>query len=250
MFEAPLSHPAPIPYRRQVSGPTPATLPPSPAPRARGWALAWLAGLLPLLLIAGSIYGYLNWWKPNADAADAYRAATAGPPAPTTVEPGKDYYVFIRTLEVYSVQPGGHEWDRGGGSAPDLWYQLVWQGKTVFESDTRDNGFVALWDPINLDVREALLGSGKLELAATFNQGAIVNVASGQTLEVIVYDSDPLGRERAGSATLSIEMLLEGDNTFTFEETESNAIKRMVMSVTATDQPVANLLEALGAPGP
>lgn len=124
----------------------------------------------------------------------------------------------------------------------------MWQGKTVYESDTRDNGFVALWDPISVDVREALIGSGKLELAGTLNQGAIVNVAAGQSLEVIVYDADPLGRERAGSATMPIDALLEGDNTFTFDETQENAIKRIVMSVTDTDQPVANLLEALGAP--
>jgi len=232
------AHPPPDPARSSAAPPA----------RRSGRALAWLAGLLPLLLIAGAVYGYLNWWKPHADAADAYRAATASPPAPTTVEPGKDYYVFIRTLEVYPTQPGGHEWDRGGGSAPDLWYQLVWQGKTVYESDTRDDGFVALWDPISVDVREALLGSGKLELAGTLNQGAIVNVTAGQMLEIIVYDSDPLGRERAGSAAMPLDTLLEGDNTFTFDETPENAVKRIVMSVTDTDQPVANLLEALSLP--
>ena len=231
-----------------MSDSAPPAASPSSAPRRRGGVLAWLAGLLPLLLIAAAVYAYFTWWKPGADAVETHRAATAGPPAPSLVTQGKDYYVFIRTIEVYPHQPGGHEWDRGGGSAPDLWYQLVWQGKTVYESDTRDNGFVALWDPISVDVREALIGSGKLELAGTLNQGAIVNVAAGQSLEVIVYDADPLGRERAGSATMPIDALLEGDNTFTFDETQENAIKRIVMSVTDTDQPVANLLEALGAP--
>ena len=220
---------------------SPPAAPSAPAPRARGRALAWLAGLLPLLLIAGSVYGYLEWWKPNADAAQAQRVATAGPPAPTTVQPGGDYYLFIRTLEVYPTRPGGKDWDRGGGSAPDLWYQLVWQDKTVFESDSRDDGFVALWDPINVDVREALIGSGRLELAGTLNQGAIINVSPGQTLEVIVYDADVLGRDRAGKVTLSIDTLIEGDNTFTFEKTDKNAVKRIVMSVTDTNQPVANL---------
>lgn len=206
--------------------------------------------MLPLLLIAGAVYGYVAWWKPGADATDAHRAATAGPPAPTVVKPGGDYYVFISKIEVYPHQPGGGEWDRGGGSAPDLWYQLVWQDKTVYESPARDDGFVALWDSISIDVTQALplLGNGRLDLASTLNQGAILNIVPGQTLDVIVYDNDPLGRERAGSVVLAIGDLLEGDNTFTFEETDDNAIKRIVMRLTDTDQPVANLLKALSAP--
>ncbi len=233
-----------MPYRETLST-SPST---SPRPRTRGRLLVWLAALLPLLLMAAAVYGYLVWWKPDADAAAAQHTAVAGPPAPSVVTPGRDYYVLVRTLEVYPTQPGGGEWDRGGGSAPDLWYQLVWQGKTVYESDTRDDGFVALWDPISVDVREALIGSGTLELGSTLNQGAIVNVEPGQSLEVIVYDSDPLGREHAGSVTLALDALLEGENTFTFEQSQTQAVKRMVLLVTDTDQPVANLLDALGAP--
>ncbi|MEE9403744.1 MAG: hypothetical protein V3V20_02520 [Algisphaera sp.] len=220
-----------------------------PKPR-RGRTLAWLAGLLPLLIIVGVVAGYYKWWQPKANAAGRHAVATVGPPSPTTAKPGDDYYVFISKIEVYPHQPGGAEWDRGGGSAPDLWYQLVWQDKTVYESPVRDNGFVALWDSISVDVAEALplLGSGRLDLASTLNQGAIINIVPEQTLEVIVYDSDPLGREKAGRAQLAIGELLEGDNTFSFEETDENAVKRIVMRLTNTDQPVANLLDALRAP--
>lgn len=224
-------------------------LPINPA-RARkgGRAATWLAGLLPLLLVAGSVYGYLAWWKPGADATAAKRAAADDPPEARAVRPGKDYYVFVRTLEAYPQPPGGGPWDRGPGEAPDLWYQLVWQGQTVFESDARADGLVALWDPISVDVREALLGSGKLELASTLNQGAVVNVAPGQTLEVVAWDQDALVADPVGSVTLRIDALLEGDNTFSFEPGPDNAVKRIVVAVTGTDQPVTHLFDALRAP--
>ena len=234
--------------------PRPDPAPAGPPPFRRGGLRfgALLAGLLPLLIVGGVVYGYLYHWTPaaNPGGAAASPPATAGPPAPTPARPGDDYYVFVRKIEVYPQQPGGHEWDRGGGSAPDLWYQLVWQGKTVYESPARDDSFVAIWDSISVDVSEALplLGSGRLDLASTLNQGAIVNIDPEEVLEIIVYDSDPLGRERAGAVKFSLGELIEGDNTFTFDETEDNAIKRLVMRLTNTDQPVANLLEALKAP--
>lgn len=211
---------------------------------------AWLFGLLPVLLVAGVVAGYLIW-GPEGDEHGGLGGGevTDVEPRSPRVVPGRDYYVFIKTIELYPEQPDGGVWDKLNGSAPDIRYSLGWQGHVVFESDARDDTLIGVWDPITIDVKEALpmIGEGKLELRSALNQGAIVNVTDGQTLTINVWDQDPagLGSESAGQVVLPVTDLLQGDNLLTFAASESNAIKRIVLGTTDTSQPIRNLIEAL-----
>ncbi|MBB6429885.1 hypothetical protein [Algisphaera agarilytica] len=231
----------------------PASTPPAPANRGRRtWA--WLFGLLPIALVVGVIAGYLAWGPDDPTRADPNGSGSdpTASPAPLTLQIGRDYYVFVKTIELYPRQPGNKTWDKLDKSAPDIRYSLTWNGHTGYTSDTRENTLIGLWDPITIDVAEALpmLGEGKLELRSTLNQGAIINATDDQTLTIDVWDEDPtgLGKDEAGQVVINVADLLQGDQTLTFEETETNAIKRIVIGTTDTAQPLQSLIEALSSP--
>ncbi|MEM1108964.1 MAG: hypothetical protein AAGH99_09780 [Planctomycetota bacterium] len=231
--------------------------PPSPPPANTGKrSAAWLFGLLPVLLVAVTVAGYLVWGPgggpAGGGAAGESAEAVTADPVPLTVELGRDYYVFIKTIELYPRQPGDKTWDKLDGSAPDIRYSLTWNGHTGFTSDPRDNTLIGLWDPITLDVAEVLpvLGEGKLELRSTLNQGIILNATDDQTLTIDVWDEDPpgLGEDAAGQVVIDVADLLQGDQTLRFEASETNAIKRIVIGTTDTGQPLRSLIEALSTP--
>lgn len=228
-----------------------------PTPKKRSWA--WLFGLLPIGLVAGVIAGYVAW-GPEGNGLSSLTGhggektleAQAAAPAPLTVQLGRDYYVFIKTIELYPHRPGDKTWDKLDGSAPDVRYSLTWNGHTGFTSDTRDDTLIGLWDPISLDIADALplLGEGKLELRSTLNQGLIINATADQTLTINVWDQDApgFGSDAAGQVVIQVADLLQGDQTLTFEATDANAIKRIVLGTTDTNQPLRSLIEALSNP--
>ncbi|MEM8737125.1 MAG: hypothetical protein AAGG38_01425 [Planctomycetota bacterium] len=233
----------------------PAAVAASPTRKKRPWA--WLFGLLPAAGVAGVIAGYVAWGPAGGGGAGRGVGGNASDPAraepvPDTVQLGRDYYVFVKTIELYPRQPGDKTWDRFGGSAPDIRYSLTWNGHTGFISDTREDTLIGLWDPITLDVAQALplLGEGKLELRSTLNQGIILNATDDQTLTINVWDQDPPGlrSDAAGQVVLRVADLLQGDQTLTFEETDTHAIKRIVLGTTDTGQPLRSLIEALSNP--
>ncbi len=251
MAEQPLSSESPPP-----AASTPPPHPPvSPSRAKRSWA--WAFGLLPIGLVAGVIAGYVAWGPGGEGLASLTGDAPAQPattaaPTPLTVQLGRDYYVFIKTIELYPTRPGDKAWDKVGGSAPDIRYSLTWNGLTGFISDTRSDTLIGLWDPITLDLADALplLGDGKLELRSTLNQGIILNATDDQTLTINVWDQDApgLGSDPAGQVVIRVADLLQGDQTLTFEATDTNAIKRLVLCTTDTNQPLRSLIEALSKP--
>ncbi|MEM7626866.1 MAG: hypothetical protein AAF333_14830 [Planctomycetota bacterium] len=229
---------------------TPAPTPAPPPKAAR--SVAWLFGLLPVLLVVGVVVGYLIWGPEGDDHGGlGGGGATPSEPEPVKVVAGRDYYVFVKTIELYPEQADGGTWDKLDGSAPDIRYSLSWQGHTGFTSDARDDTLIGVWDPITIDVKEALpmLGEGKLELRSTLNQGIILNVTDDQTLTINVWDQDPtgLGSDAAGQVVLNVADLLQGDQTLRFEASETNAIKRIVLGTTDTSQPLRSLIEALSS---
>ena len=237
-----------------------------PPPRRR-WA-PWLAALLPVALVVGVVAAYVTWWDPSAMQGLAGLGAAASPqspgqassdrpPAPPPrLRPGRDYYLFLRTVEFYPQKSDGSDWDSLGSSAPDLRYSLAWQGHVVYESPVRPDTLIGIWDPINIDLASALplLGEGKLELASTLNQGAIVTLDpqqdGGGLLTINLWDQDSvgLGSDSAGQIQLRLADLLVGDNVLHFEQTAENAVKRIVLGTTDTADSVQNLLQALSQP--
>ena len=202
--------------------------------------LAWLGVLIPLALIAIAAGVFLI-------IADADREDDAVEPVPTTLQPGKDYYLMVRTIELYPNRPGGETaWDRVDKSGPDIQFNLTWQGNIVFESQKKSDTLIGAWDAISLDVKKAVL-QGKVDLANSID-AAIVRVEDDTEVTIEVWDSDLAGSDAAGAAIMNLKQFEVGDNTFTFDATDKNAIKRIVVRVIDKSLPIKELVEEATRP--
>ncbi len=200
----------------------------------------WLGVLIPLALvaIAAGLFLYI---------ADVQRDDDDVQPEPKTLQVGKDYYLMVRTIELYPKRPGGETaWDRVDGSGPDIQFNLTWQGNVVFESQQKGDTLIGAWDALSLDVKAAVL-KGKVDLAGSID-AAIISVEEDTEVTIEVWDNDLPGSDSAGAAIMKLEQFKPGDNTFTFDPTEKNAIKRIVVRVIDKALPITELVEEATRP--
>ena len=109
----------------------------------------WIVGTtLAILALCG--LPFLLW---PADGAPPPRA----PEGPAGVEAEKHYYVLLAVVEVEPEKRPGKPWD-SGGSAPDLYYEIWWQGTEVFESATKSDTLVARWTNVAVDLKDVAKG--------------------------------------------------------------------------------------------
>jgi hypothetical protein len=210
-------------------------------PKQRQAGKVWLVALIPLLIIAMSAGVY--WVIYEADR----EGETSPRPEPKTLEVGQDYYLMVRTIELYPNRPGGETaWDRIDGSGPDIQFNLTWQDNVVFSSQKKSDTLIGSWDALSLDVKTAVL-SGKVDLAGSID-AAIIRVEKDTKVAIEVWDSDVAGSDAAGSAVMQLKDFKPGDNTFTFDPTDKNAIKRIVVRVIDKSLPVRELVEEATKP--
>lgn len=190
--------------------------------------------------------------------------ADKGPPAPSRkLVVGKDYYVLVTLMEFHPVKPGGASWDTGG-SAPDLYYKLSWQGKTVHhtENDVVKNVLIAKWFGLGanvsvMDLRKVLSSEGQRLSPRNLIKAALISVEPGGELEIRAYDDDPMRDDFAGGCAIPLADLEPGDNAY-FIDAEGRptrerarmaanrgGLKRLVLRVVDSAQPVEKLVEAL-----
>ncbi|MGB1124996.1 MAG: hypothetical protein ACPG4Q_07305 [Phycisphaeraceae bacterium] len=201
---------------------------------------AWLGVLIPLSLIA--IAAGVYWLIYEAE-----KQPELPPPAPKTLTVGKDYYLMVRTIELYPKRPGGETaWDRIDGSGPDIQFNLTWQGNIVFESQQKSDTLIGAWDMLSVDVKKAVL-EGKVDLAGSID-AAIIHVEEDTEVTIEVWDSDVAGSDAAGAAIMKLKDFKPGDNTFNFDPTDKSAIKRIVVRVIEKSLPIAELVEEATAP--
>lgn len=212
--------------------------------RSRYRGRAWLGALIPLSLIAIAA-GVFILIQQN-DAAQE-EAALMRPAEPKTLAIGKDYYLMVRTIELYPHRPGGEvAWDRLDGSGPDIQFNLTWQDNVVFQSQKKGDTLIGAWDLLAIDVKNAVL-NGKVDLAGSID-AAIIRVEEDTEIAIEVWDVDLPGSDAAGSATMKLAQFTLGDNTFNFDPTDTSAIKRIVIRVVDKALPVSELVEEATRP--
>ncbi|MGB0767248.1 MAG: hypothetical protein ACPGYV_06025 [Phycisphaeraceae bacterium] len=200
---------------------------------------AWLVALIPLVLIAGSAGVFLLFAEANREPGESAVDSDA-------LQPGKDYYLLIRTIELYPTRPGGAAWDRLDGSGPDIQFSLTWQGNTIFTSQQRDDTLIGSWDALALDVKSAVL-QGKVDLAGSID-AAIVRVEADKPVTLLVWDSDLAGSDEAGEIELDLSEMKLGDTAVEGPAMGTNAIKRVVVRVIDKALPVPELVEEAARP--
>ncbi|MEM9414413.1 MAG: hypothetical protein AAGA29_02905 [Planctomycetota bacterium] len=202
-------------------------------------SFAWLGALIPLVLIAAAA-GSFFLFGGGAETPDAE------PDDRAFVQVDKDYYVLVRMIELYPQRPGGEDWDRLGGSAPDIRYELEWQGNVVFEGKERKDTLIASWDALSLDLKSAIL-SGQVDLGSSVD-AAIIHVTPDTEVVLNIWDADVGDKDEAGTITLRLGEMSPGDNELAFEASETQAVKRVVVRLIDHTLPVGELVEAATAP--
>jgi len=137
-----------------------------------------------------------------------------GDPVPATTEAGpppllegEHYYVLLSVIEVAARDEGDEAWDRVGGEAPDLFYEIHWQDQKVFESSVKDDTLVAKWSNVAIDI-------GDLVEAVSLDdsiKAARITARTGEVLEFVVQDHDVTSDDPIGRWTVPVAELTVGD---------------------------------------
>ena len=214
-------------------------------------AFYYAVPLLIVLAVGAVFFMGGNDWKENK-------------PAPSRkVEAGKDYYVLVTLMEFHPAKKGGSSWDTGG-SAPDIYYRLRWHGKTIYhtENDVAKNVLIAKWFGLGanvsvMELRKVLSSEGKRLSPRNLIKAALISVEPDGEIEIRAYDDDPVRDDFAGGCAIPLVGLELGDNLFFIDAegkptrqrarmaAEGGGLKRFVLRVVDSAQPVEKLVEAL-----
>ncbi len=219
--------------------------PPAPSPFYYG---------VPLLIVlaVGAVF-FLGEKEGNEDKAAPSRKVVVG----------KDYYVLVTVMEFHPAKQGGASWD-AGNSAPDLYYQLSWNGKTIYhtENDVVKNVLIAKWFGLGanvsvMDLRKVLSSEGQRLSPRNLIKAASIFVEPNGELVIRAYDDDPLRDDFAGGCAIPLADLEPGDNAYFIDAegkptrdrdrmaADRGGLKRFVLRVVDSAQPVEKLVEAL-----
>jgi hypothetical protein len=119
------------------------------------------------------------------------------------------YYVLISILEVAPQTGKGKSWDTDG-SAPDIYYEIHWQGHEVFRSSKKSDTLVARWSNVELGIKDLARG---VSLDDSI-KAARITVREGGELEFLVYDADVVGDDLIARWKMPTTELEEGDQVW------------------------------------
>jgi len=119
------------------------------------------------------------------------------------------YYVLLTLIEVAPETESGDAWDMGGG-APDIVYEIRWQGQRVFRSSKKSDTLVAKWSNTSIGVSDVVDG---VSIDSSI-KAARITVRRGEDLEFIVYDNDIASPDEIGRWTIASTDLRQGDQTW------------------------------------
>lgn len=178
---------------------------------------SWLKAGIPVGLIAitsGAFWFFLA------------RAESTG-----KLKEGVTYAIWITEAEVAPKNSNGTAWDMDS-SAPDLFAMLAWQDQVVLSTVVNQDGLIARWEPVAIDVKSVLQGEIS---TSSIQRVARVRLGPNQSIEVAIFDDDLLDREFAGGVRIDLGSLRLGRN----EIISSGNLRRLQITVAdAVDQVV------------
>ena len=128
-------------------------------------------------------------------------------PGPPRLREGEHYYVLLSVIEVAARDADGDAWDKVGGEAPDLFYEIRWQGQKVFEASVKDDTLVAKWSNVAVDL-------GDVVHAVSLDdsiKAARITARAGEALEFVVYDHDVTSDDLIARWSVPVADLRVGD---------------------------------------
>jgi len=201
----------------------------------------WLTFFWPVLIlatVAGAATLTYRLVQRDVGTPETMIAAVSVVTPQLPVPAGKDYYLWVRLIEVESTRPDGKKWDTDG-SAPDLSFDLFWKSNKLMASPKRSDTLIGKWDIIAADVLE-MVRSHKIEIESAI-QMPIVHIEPGSTAKIEVFDLDPMYSDSAGTLEVHLDTLMPGVNTV--RGPEGSAIKRLEIEAIDVRTPLADLVE-------
>ncbi len=147
---------------------------------------------------------------------------------------GKDYYVLASVIELSELDPEGNAWDSYNGTGPDIYYEIYWKDKRIFESTKKADTFVARWTSAGIDLRDMAIGDSTASLDGVI-QAARLNIREGEKIQIRVYDSDVLKSDLAGQFEFVTSELQVGDTSYDYQ---TPGVRRLVIRVIDMQEPI------------
>jgi len=216
------------------------TAPPSPPPaRSRSARWLWAAGTVLLVAAAGLATWRLAGGR-SPEATDALASATQ----PARLAAGHDYYLHVKLIELTDRRPDGKAWDRVGDSGPDIRFTLTWRQNVVWNAIEKPDTLIGSWDLLKVDLKQIVTSGGQTDLEGLVN-APLVHYERGETVELTVWDADPVGSDDAGAITIRLDELSPGENTLTLETGKTAAVKRVIVSLIDRRTPLPELVDTI-----
>lgn len=186
---------------------------------------AWLGALIPLLIIL--LVAGLFWYlidKPD-DSIDP--DTNPGISISGKLKPGQTYYVFASEIEVFPSNLKNESWDRGK-NAPDIRYQLLWKGNSIFESITKDDSLIADWSGLSVELNwKDILGKSVSPDDAI--KAARIRYEKNERVEIVVEDVDISSDDDIGRYEIEMDSLSVGKNEIKLTKSSTNAIRKITL---------------------
>ncbi len=185
----------------------------------------------------------------SAEPAERDEAAVAA--ESDGLDPAATYYVFVSEVETYTMalddDNDEDDWD-DDDDAPDLYYKMEFDGKTIFSSSERSDTFIANWRGITIpialkDLKQ--LAQGDINIGIEFEKIiTAARVKGGDELVVKILDKDYLSpSDEVGSIPLKLSDLHEGTNEIINKDrSEGNGWKRLEVKVVKREGSVKDFL--------
>lgn len=145
---------------------------------------------------------------------------------------GKEYMIYILKMEVAPTKSDGKAWD-ARGSAPDIYYQLMWKGNRIYESDAKKDSLIANWIPIGLDLKDTIL-SGGVSVDQAVKLPIIKRDSKDESSDELIFkviDDDIAGDDEIETMRVYISRLNVGDNVFDYKGKEGHGVLKAVIRV-------------------
>lgn len=123
-------------------------------------------------------------------------------------DPGKAYAIWCIAAEVAPCRINGEAWDFDG-SPPDLSAEILWRGNRVLVSATSRDTLLATWDRASFRISDLFRTEFR---PGDLDKVARIKADASERITISIHDSDILGSETAGTATIPLACLKEGVN--------------------------------------
>ena len=159
---------------------------------------------------------------------------------------GKEYMIYILKIEVSSKKSDGKDWDIRG-SAPDIYYQLVWRGNRIHESTTKKDSLIANWIPIGIDLKDAILQGG-VSVDQAVKLPIIKMDSKDESSDELIFkiiDDDVAGDDEIETMRVYISKLNLGNNVFDYKDKNGHGVIKAVIRVIDNSLPPNEKVELL-----